>query len=429
MRDAFEQAGLTTREERGYNKPVGHLNLIRYRGYYYDEETGLYWLKSRYYDPEVGRFVNADSVGVLADTQYVVNGLNLYAYCENNPVMGVDSEGDLAWWHKVLIGVAVIATLAVVAAVCVATGGAGACVAVSACVGAIKGAAIGAVTGAAIGAVQGGVQGYIEGGWDGVLQGMAKGAIEGAADGFMTGAIMGGISGAMNPSYCFVAGTKVLTETGHKAIEEIEVGDRVLAYDETTGKQDYKRVVQLFRNKCRRLVTIRTNGEEIECTEGHPFYVDSKGWVRAGELQLTDVLVLSNGDRVSINGLDKRDLEKEITVYNFEVEDYHTYYVTESNVLCHNMCAKAKVHGNSLKTTKKTELYALVDKKTGAIKKIGETTRGTARYTKKFYSNNNVSMKIIDSGTKRSMHYQQNRLLHKFYDAFGRLPELNKGFW
>ena len=123
------------------------MNPIRHRGYYYDEETGLYWLKSRYYDPEVGRFVNADSVGVLADTQYVVNGLNLYAYCENNPVMGIDSEGDLAWWHKVLIGVGVIATLAVVAAVCVATGGAGACVAVSACAGAIKGAAIGAVPG------------------------------------------------------------------------------------------------------------------------------------------------------------------------------------------------------------------------------------------------------------------------------------------
>ena len=57
--------------------------------------------------------------------------------------------------------------------------------------------------------------------------------------------------------------------------------------------------------------------------------------------------VLSNGDRVSINGLDKRDLKEEVTVYNFEVEDYHTYYVAESKVLCHNACTP----GNTKKYT------------------------------------------------------------------------------
>jgi RHS repeat-associated protein len=67
------------------------LNAFRYRGYYYDIETGLYYLESRYYDPETGRFLNSDSVEYL-DPE-TLGGLNLYAYCNNNPVMGYDPSG------------------------------------------------------------------------------------------------------------------------------------------------------------------------------------------------------------------------------------------------------------------------------------------------------------------------------------------------
>ena len=60
------------------------MNPIRYRSYYYDAETKLYYLKSRYYDPELGRFMTIDDISYLdPDT---INGLNLYAYCGNNPV-------------------------------------------------------------------------------------------------------------------------------------------------------------------------------------------------------------------------------------------------------------------------------------------------------------------------------------------------------
>ena len=71
---------------------IAEKNAIRYRGYYYDEETGFYYLKTRYYDPEIGRFITIDDTSYLApDT---INGLNLYAYCGNNPVMNVDPEGN-----------------------------------------------------------------------------------------------------------------------------------------------------------------------------------------------------------------------------------------------------------------------------------------------------------------------------------------------
>ena len=83
---AFGECEIET-DENG----IATKNPIRYRGYYFDEETGFYYLKTRYYDPVVGRFITIDDVSYLApDT---INGLNLYAYCGNNPVMNVDPNG------------------------------------------------------------------------------------------------------------------------------------------------------------------------------------------------------------------------------------------------------------------------------------------------------------------------------------------------
>ena len=69
---------------------IANLNPIRYRGYYYDTETKLYYLQTRYYNPEWGRFLNADSLFV-AGAGLVSS--NMFAYCGNNPVMGSDPSG------------------------------------------------------------------------------------------------------------------------------------------------------------------------------------------------------------------------------------------------------------------------------------------------------------------------------------------------
>ena len=68
-------------------------NPFRYRGYYYDVESGLYYLNSRYYDPQTGRFVNADS---YVSTGQGITGTNMFAYCVNNPVNMIDTDGNLA---------------------------------------------------------------------------------------------------------------------------------------------------------------------------------------------------------------------------------------------------------------------------------------------------------------------------------------------
>ena len=104
---------------------VGDKNPFRYRGYYYDTETGLYYLNSRYYNPEFGRFINVDSelAGVGGTTQ----GYNLFAYCFNNPVNMSDPDGNWPKWlettAKVFAVAAVVATAAIVVAVAVAGSG------------------------------------------------------------------------------------------------------------------------------------------------------------------------------------------------------------------------------------------------------------------------------------------------------------------
>ena len=74
---------------------IANLNPLRYRGYYYDTETGFYYLQSRYYDPVTHRFINADS---LASTGQGFVGTNMFAYCRNNSVNYYDHEGKDAIW-------------------------------------------------------------------------------------------------------------------------------------------------------------------------------------------------------------------------------------------------------------------------------------------------------------------------------------------
>ena len=93
--------GEDIRNEAGH---IGNINPFRYRGYYYDSETGFYYLGSRYYDPEVGRFISADTTDILGASGNLYDK-NLYAYCDNNPIVRADSNGTM--WIHLVIGAAI----------------------------------------------------------------------------------------------------------------------------------------------------------------------------------------------------------------------------------------------------------------------------------------------------------------------------------
>ena len=103
---------------------IDNLNSHYYRGYYYDKETGFYYLTTRYYDPKTGRFISPDDPKYL-DFE-VAYGHNRYAYCCNNPVMYADPEGHMPEWVQWIIGGIAVAGLAVATVLTCGVAGAGA---------------------------------------------------------------------------------------------------------------------------------------------------------------------------------------------------------------------------------------------------------------------------------------------------------------
>ena len=329
------------------------------------DNNGLYYMRARYYNPEIKRFINQDVLtGSITDSP----SLNRYAYVNGNPISlndpfglspmlnwlsgitghdvldvlgmipgvgfvfdGINaawyaSEGD--WFNAATSFVSMLPGLG--DAVGVLAKGGKACKLVSAFhkAGAAGNLILGAYT---LGNV---AKKYISGDasftWDEI-----KGDLFTVA---MTGASMLGSAKDFGTSYCFVVGTLVTTADGFKPIEEIQVGDEVLSEDENTGEVSIKKVTQTYVNETDELVHIHVNGETISATPSHPFYVYKFGWTLAGSLRAGDVLVLSNGELVTVEWVQHELLESPIKVYNFEVEDFHTYFVGENSVLVHNGC-------------------------------------------------------------------------------------------
>jgi RHS repeat-associated protein len=329
----------------GQTGSLASVNPIRYRGYYYDQETQLYYLNARYYDPETGRFISAD---------IVAEGGNLYAYCQNDPINRSDESGYLsAFWKKALsVAAVVVATVAVVAVATVFCGPASPYIA-GAAIGAgmemlqqivfqdkdlstINYAKVGvSAASGALSAIPG--LGWVGAGLISAGTNAAMTAIDGgsaadiarsAAIGFVTGAVINKLfSGGM----CFVEGTAVLAASGAVAIEAIAIGDLVYAYDDQTGNVALKEVVQLFRNETYELTTVRTDdGQEIISTPGHKYYTLDRDWISAVELRVGDRLLNVNGIVVIVEWIQHEIFENPVVVYNFEVKDYHTYFVAES---------------------------------------------------------------------------------------------------
>jgi hypothetical protein len=141
----------------------------------------------------------------------------------------------------------------------------------------------------------------------------------------------------MIPGQCFGAGTLVATESGDRPIESIRIGDRVWSWNETTKVVALHAVTRLFLTHDRYVVDLKLShgaldAETLTVTPNHPFWVEGQGWTPAESLA-TDAAWSPDGP---VSASTTYGRTETTTVYNFEVEGDHTYFVGRSHALVHN---------------------------------------------------------------------------------------------
>jgi hypothetical protein len=148
---------------------------------------------------------------------------------------------------------------------------------------------------------------------------------------------------------CFPAGTPIAAKGGYKNIEDIEVGDLVWSWDALTGDIGLKPVIATMENEANTLIKITSGSETIHATPEHPFWVGESidgAWKKAEDLTLDDELWLLDKRNKGIFSLDLEPQDQPVKVYNFEVAEWHNYYVGMWMMLVHNSgdCVKGLGH-------------------------------------------------------------------------------------
>ncbi|MFB6711749.1 Hint domain-containing protein [Streptomyces sp. NPDC056237] len=141
---------------------------------------------------------------------------------------------------------------------------------------------------------------------------------------------------AVLAGFCFPAGTKIATEHGSKPIEDIRIGDRVWAEDPATGRRGLRKVTDLFRHTAPSVVAVDTGSTRLRATPEHPFWVIGKGWTEAQSLRPGDRLRSLDDGATRVTSVARGAAPAE--VFNFAVENSHTYFVGDAKVLVHNAC-------------------------------------------------------------------------------------------
>ncbi len=330
---------------------IAAFQRLRYSGYDYDPWSETYYLQARYYDPATKQFLSKDPAEADGEE-------SAYQYCAGDPVNQDDPDGEFA---QVLWG---------------AVGGAAFYAGEQAVAGAWKARSVFKKHGfkagmratwqntkkswswkafrgsVAIGAATGGLGMAAK---SGKLAAVGAKAATGARAGrcrvLSSGAKAANrVSRGRVPAktFCFVAGTLVLTAQGPVPIEAVQLGDMVLSRESATGEQGLREVTELYRNQTSELVHVDIGDETITVTPEHPFWVEGTGWVEAGKLAAGDKVARAEGDPATIVSVTRERLQSPQDVYNFEVAEFHTYFVASAGVWVHNACAaKVSVKGAS----------------------------------------------------------------------------------
>lgn len=311
---------------------------------YQEDGNGLKLLGHRYYDSDTGRFMTGDPAG---------DGSNWYIYAGNNPITRADAFG--LGWGRIIGGIA----------------------------GGIIGGIAGAFVGGPLGAVIAGAAGEAAGSFIGSLfdgDDLGAAAMNGLVDGGISlltgglfhgaGALANGIRNAWKAGKiaCFVAGTAVIMANGAALpIEDVDVGDKVLSYNEDTGEQTVGVVTGTIVSDAKGVYElVFSDGDQIRATAEHPFYVSGEGWHPAAELEPGDQVKSAEGEPTTL--LSTEYLPGKIRVYNLQVDNDHTYYAGKGKLVHNKKICVAGLGG----------VYELVDG-AGNVKYVGSTSNYATR--------------------------------------------------
>jgi RHS repeat-associated protein len=302
----------------------------------FDNESGmgLYYFGARYYDPEVGSFTSVDPADVFWNT---------YSYCGADPINIIDPDGTEPYTDDEgntydYEGEAVAQSYTFDPFVI----------------------------------EDGGFEYYDGGGEIGVgapglwesfipIWGSGRAAINDYQNGhpvwgtintalavtdvflvkaLVKGLITGGGKVALE-GICFPESTLVFTSTGYKDIRFIAAGDSVLTKDENSGNEGFRKVTQTFVTIDQSVVELRftLNGaieQIVQATPEHPFYVKNRGWIKAISLVKDDTVMCSGGEVLLVEQVSPLMGSK--TVYNFNVDGTHSYFVGKEKIWVHNSC-------------------------------------------------------------------------------------------
>ncbi len=321
----------------------------KFNGKELDEDTWLYYFSSRYYDPQRGRFLSADT-RLGGPGPEVQDAWNRYAFALNNPVTHADPTGHSvgSWFkhaaHRVLkwtakqegavLGKSAMGFLAKHSKLLtdIGLGLQVADVAAEVLSGGLATPEVIAEEG-------------IEAGATAAAEGAAESAAESAG-----GTVGGGVEdvsaagraeggGDLQQNECegasFSAGTLVATEGGQKPIEDIRVGERVWAWNEATSVSELRRVLGVRSRVADDLLAIEVGGEHLRLTPDHPLWVEGRGWTPAAELEAGRVRLraVGSGSRqvTAVAGLASSEW-----VHSLTVSGLSNYLVSSDGFLSHN---------------------------------------------------------------------------------------------
>lgn len=222
---------------------------------------------------------------------------------------------------------------------------------------------------------------------------------------------------------CFTGETLVETSTGLRRIDSLNIGDLVLSKDVKTGDEAYKKVLTVYKKTTNELYVLNVNGESITTTSGHLFMMSTGLWKSAKNIKAGDKIVDADGSAREVKGVEIKELKDYIRIYNLNVEDYHTYFVGNEELLVHNNCSEAMTAIRSAAIPKFTSrlIDPIIDSK--IINRVKELR---ASLTSAFKKSGNFGYADVNvSGLSRNEFYAHSSIDRLTGELTKRVPNMS----